>query len=318
MFRFIALRILRWIPSALLILVVIYALLFFGAGDPIRLMFLRAPGDVAWDTVRIEAMRQELGLDRPFLVQFGDYVWNVLHGNFGNSLVTKRSVWDILKAAAPVTVQLGLAATVVIALLGIPLGVVSALNNNSWVDNVILSSALFMWAVPTFVAAPLLMVFLVLGLKVMDVPYGWDGLFSYKAVVPLAVLSFRPMAIVIRQARSAVLEVLSEDYIRTAYAKGIPDYVVILRHVLRPVLTPVITQLGLVLAALVQGSMLLEVVFGIPGLGRLIATSTVDSDYPTVLAIVLIGSMLVMLTNLLVEITYPILDPRVRQAQAEG
>ena len=318
MFQFIFRRLLRWIPTAFLILLFVYALLFYGAGDPIRLIFLRAPGDVAWDPARIEAMRQEAGLDRPFFVQFGEYCWNLLHGDFGNSLVYKRSVNDMIRVALPVSVQMGLAATVITAIVGIPLGVMAAFYKNSWLDHSILGGALCFWAIPTFVAGPLLMIVLVIWLDVMDVPYGWDGLFSWKVIVPLIVLSFRPSAIVIRQARSSVLEILGEDFIRTAHAKGISGYLVITRHILRPTLTPVITQLGLIMAFLIQGTVLLEVVFGIPGMGRLVANSVVDSDYPVVLAVVLLGSFLVMAANLFVDIIYPILDPRARQAQTEA
>jgi len=318
MFQFIFRRLLRWIPTAFLILLFVYALLFYGAGDPIRLIFLRAPGDVAWDPERIEAMRQEAGLDRPFFVQFGEYCWNLLHGDFGNSLVYKRSVNDMIRVALPVSVQMGLAATVITAIVGIPLGVMAAFYKNSWLDHSILGGALCFWAIPTFVAGPLLMIVLVIWLDVMDVPYGWDGLFSWKVIVPLIVLSFRPSAIVIRQARSSVLEILGEDFIRTAHAKGISGYLVITRHIIRPALTPVITQLGLIMAFLIQGTVLLEVVFGIPGMGRLVANSVVDSDYPVVLAVVLLGSFLVMAANLFVDIIYPILDPRARQAQTEA
>jgi len=318
MFRHIIYKLLRWIPSVFVVILVVYALLFYGAGDPIRLMFLRMPGDVAWNPERIEAMRHELGLDRTFLEQFAEYIWNLLHGNLGNSLIYQRSVNDMIKVAAPVSIQLALAAMVIMAVLGIPLGVVAAVYKNSWVDQLIEGTALAFWAIPTYVAGPLLVILLVRGFKLMSVPYGWEGLFSLKAIIPLVVLSLRPIAIIVRQSRSAVLEVLGEDYIRTARAKGISDYLVISRHILRPVLTPIATALGLVIATMIQGNILLEVVFGIPGLGRLVAQSTIDADYPVVLAVVLIGSFLVMATNLAVDILYPILDPRVRQAQVGG
>jgi peptide/nickel transport system permease protein len=314
--RYILRRFLRWIPSTLLLILVVYALAFYGAGDPIKLIFLRAPGDVAWDPERIEAIRHAVGLDRPFLVQFGDYLWHLLHGDMGRSLITNRPVFDAISAAAPVSLQLGVAATILMAVVGIPLGLLAALYQNSWLDNTIVVFALFIWAVPAYVAGPLLMVLLVLVLKIMDVPYGWDGLFSTKAIVPVLVLAFNPLALVIRQTRSAVLEVLAEDYIRTARAKGIPEHVVVFRHILRPVLTPVVTQLGLIMITIINGAMLVETVFGLPGLGRLTIRSTIDVDYPFIIAIALIGSFLVMVSNLLVDIIYPVLDPRAGQAQA--
>lgn len=315
MLKHILYKLARWIPSAFLILLAIYALLFFGAGDPIKLMFLRMPGDIAWNPVRIEAMREGLGLNRPFLVQFFDYMKNLLQGNLGNSLLSARSVNDMVKVAAPVSVQLAATAMIIMAIIGIPLGIIAAVKKNTWVDHLIEGVALAFWAVPTYVAGPLLVIFLVGTLKVMDVPYGWDGLLSLKAIIPLAVLSMRPSSIIIRQTRSAILNVMGEDYIRTAKAKGISNFLVLTRHMLRPVLTPIVTSLGLVIANLIQGNILLEVVFGIPGLGRLVANATIDADYPVVLAVVLIGSFLVMATNLIVEILYPILDPRVRSNQ---
>jgi peptide/nickel transport system permease protein len=316
--RYILGRLLRWIPTAVVILLLVYALAFYGAGDPIRLMFLRAPGDVAYNPERIEAIREKVGLDRPFLVQFGDYLWNLLHGNMGNSIVYNRPVLDMISATAPVSLQIGIAATLFLAVVGIPLGVLAAINQNSWADNVIVGTALFIWAVPPYVVGPLLMVLLVIGLKIMHVPYGWDGLFSTKAIVPMLVLALNPLALVIRQARSAVLEVLAEDFIRTARAKGIPEYVVVFRHILRPVLTPVVTQLGLIMITMINGAMLVETVFGLPGLGRLTVKSTTDVDYPVILAITLIGAFLVMISNLFVDIIYPVLDPRAAQAQARN
>jgi peptide/nickel transport system permease protein len=305
MARYIANRFIKWIPSAVLVLFLVYALAFFGAGDPIKLMFLRAPGDVVWSQEQIEAVRVEAGLDRPFMVQLG------------NSLISNRPVKDIISAAAPVSIQLGLAATVVMAVVGLPLGVVAALNQNTWFDNVVVAISLFIWAIPVYVAGPLLMVLLVLGLNVMEVPYGWDGLFNSKAIIPVIVMALNPLALVIRQSRAAVIEVLSEDYIRTAQAKGLPRHVVIIRYILRPVLTPVVTTLGLIMITLINGAILVETVFGLPGLGNLTVSSIMDVDYPIILAITLIGTFLVMASNLFVDLTYPLLDPRAARAKAK-
>jgi len=142
------------------------------------------------------------------------------------------------------------------------------------------------------------------------VPYGWGGVLDIRIILPLVVLSFQPIALIVRQTRAAVIEVLSEDFVRTARAKGVPETLVALKHILRPVLTPVVTQLGLIMITIVNGAIFVELVFGLPGLGRLTVTSLVNSDYPVILAITLIGSFLVMLSNLLVDILYPLLDPR--------
>lgn len=303
-------RLLLWIPSVLLVLLAVYALAFFGAGDPIKLIFLREPGGVAFDPVRIEAIREAAGLDRPFLVQFGSYIWNVLHGDFGNSLTSGRSVGRTIAAAAPVSIQLGLLAILLTALVAIPLGVIAALRQNTAIDYAILGSALFLWAIPAYVAGPIMMVLLILVLPGGAVPYGWGGLLDVRVILPLLVLSFHPIALIVRQTRSAVIEVLSEDFVRTARAKGLPAHKIVTRHILRPVLTPVLTQLGLIMITLINGAVFVELVFGLPGLGRLAIQSLLNSDYPIILAVTLIASMLVMLSNLLIDLAYPLLDPR--------
>lgn len=310
MFTHILRRLLLWIPSVLLVMLAVYALAFYGAGDPIKLIFLRAPGDVAYDPVKIEAIRDQAGLNRPFLLQFGSYIWNLLHGNFGNSLLSGRSVWKMIAAAAPVSMTLGLCALIVTAVVAIPLGMVAGMKQNTRTDYAILGTAVFLWAIPAYVAGPLLMVALIMVLPGGAVPYGWGGLFDVRILLPLLVLSFQPIALILRQTRAAVIEVMSEDYVRTARAKGVPETIVALRHILRPVLTPVVTQLGLIMITIVNGAIFVELVFGLPGLGRLTVQALTNSDFPVILAITLIGSFLVMASNLLVDLLYPLLDPR--------
>lgn len=316
MIAYILRRLLLWIPSVILVMLGVYALAFYGAGDPIKLIFLRAPGDVAYDPVKIEAIREQAGLNQPFLVQFGNYLWNLIHGNFGNSLFSGRSVWAMISAAAPVSFMLGLMAMIVTALVAVPLGMIAGMNQNSRLDYTILGTAVTLWAIPAYVAGPLLMVMLLAVLPSGAVPYGWGGLFSVKIILPLIVLSFQPIALIIRQTRAAVIDVMTEDYVRTARAKGVPEHVVALRHILRPVLTPVVTQLGLIMITIVNGAIFVELVFGLPGLGRLTVQALINSDYPVILAVTLIGSFLVMASNLLVDLLYPLLDPRATDPKA--
>jgi peptide/nickel transport system permease protein len=310
MFAHILRRLALWVPSVLLVMLAVYALAFYGAGDPIKLIFLRAPGDVAYDPTKIAAIREQAGLNRPFLVQFGSYIWNLLHGNFGNSLSSGRSVWKMISAAAPVSLSLGLCAMIVTALVAIPLGMIAGMRQNSRLDYIILGTAVTLWAIPAYVAGPLLMVLLIMVLPEGAVPYGWGGVFDLRILLPLTVLSFQPIALILRQTRAAVIEVMSEDYVRSARAKGVPEHMVALRHILRPVLTPVVTQLGLIMITIVNGAIFVELVFGLPGLGRLTVQALINSDFPVILAITLIGSFLVMASNLLVDLLYPLLDPR--------
>lgn len=316
MLAYIFRRLLLWVPSVLLVMLGVYALAFYGAGDPIKMIFLRAPGDVAYDPVKIEAIRDQAGLNRPFLMQFASYIWNLLHGNFGNSLTSGRSVWAMIAAAAPVSFLLGLCAMVLTAVVAIPLGMIAGMNQNSRLDYTILGSAVTLWAIPAYVAGPLLMVLLLAFLPKGSVPYGWGGLFSVKLLLPLIVLSFQPIALIVRQTRAAVIDVMTEDFVRTARAKGVPEWGVALRHILRPVLTPVVTQLGLIMITIVNGAIFVELVFGLPGLGRLTVQALINSDYPVILAVTLIGSFLVMASNLLVDLLYPLLDPRATDPKA--
>lgn len=316
MIAYILRRLLLWVPSVMLVMLGVYALAFYGAGDPIKLIFLRAPGDVAYDPVKIEAIREQAGLNEPFLVQFGNYLLNLVQGNFGNSLFSGRSVWAMISAAAPVSLLLGLMAMIVTALVAIPLGMIAGMNQNSRLDYTILGTAVTLWAIPAYVAGPLLMVMLLAILPKGAMPYGWGGLFSVKIILPLIVLSFQPIALIIRQTRAAVIDVMTEDFVRTARAKGVPERVVALRHILRPVLTPVVTQLGLIMITIVNGAIFVELVFGLPGLGRLTVQALINSDYPVILAVTLIGSFLVMASNLLVDILYPLLDPRATDPKA--
>lgn len=309
---FILKRLLTWIPSILIVMFGIYALAFYGAGDPIKLMFLSAPGDVAYDPARIDAIREAAGLNRPFLEQFGSYLWNLLHGDFGNSLVSGRAVSSIIAAAAPVSLQLGLLTIVVTALVGVPLGMACAFHQGRPLDNVVTSAALLLWAVPAYVIGPLMLVSLIILQPGEKLPIGWGGLADRRIILPVLVLALQPIALIQRQTRAAVIEILSESFIRTAVAKGVPRLHIALDHVMRPVLTPIVTQLGIILITFINGAIFVEVVFGLPGLGRLTISAMTDSDYPVIMALVLIGTVAVLSANLLVEVLYPLLDPRVQ------
>ena len=306
---------LLWIPTLLLILLGIYALAFYGAGDPIKLIFLRAPGDVAYDPDRIEAIRASAGLDRPFFEQFFSYVGRLITGDFGNSLVSGRPVATIIAEAAPVSLQLGLLTIVVTALVGVPLGLVSAFNERRPVDVAISSASLLLWAIPPYVLAPLLMVALLTFMPGTPLPLGWNGALDPKVVFPIAILALQPIALIQRQTRTAALEVLGENHVRTARAKGLSEWTVGLRHVLRPALVPVVTQLGLILITFINGAIFVEIVFSLPGLGRLTVQALTGSDYPVILAITLIGALSVMASNLVVDLLYVVLDPRTRAAR---
>jgi ABC-type dipeptide/oligopeptide/nickel transport system permease component len=313
MTRYLSLRVVRWVTGICIVLFVTYAMMFYGAGDPVRRMYMSSSDSQMWvDERMLEALRKKYGLDKPFPEQFKNYVSGLLVGDWGRTLSQeRRPVWDIVRARLPISMQLGLAATVLITVVGIPLGVLASLHHNRPLDSAIVGFVAFANAVPQFVSAPMLMLLLVLVLHVMDVPYGWNGLFDKQVILPVVVMALGSVQGVIRQTRAGMLEVMGSDYIRTARAKGLTERLVVFRHMLRPVLIPVVTSIGLTMIAMVNGAIYVETIFNIPGLGHLTVYGLRFADYPVIMAVVLIGTVIVMVSNLLVDLVYPLLDPRI-------
>jgi len=315
MITYLAMRALRWITGLLLVLFVSYAMMFYGAGDPIRRMFIDLrEGSMTVSDEMVEKIRAKYGLDQPFPVQFATYVKNLLQGDFGNSIREKRAVLTMIQVRLPISMQIGLVATIIAALIGIPLGVIAALKHNQWIDTLVVGLTVFLNAVPLFVTGPLLLVLLVLVLQVMDVPFGWKGIFNTQVILPVAVMALGPLPTIVRQTRAAMLEVITDDYIRTARAKGLPERIVILRHMLRPVMIPVVTSLGMIMMSLVNSALFVELIFNIPGFGKLTVQGLQQVDYPIIMAVVLVGTLIVMVSNLLVDLIYPLLDPRITRS----
>jgi ABC-type dipeptide/oligopeptide/nickel transport system permease component len=305
-------RLLRWSVGLFLVAIVSYAMMFYGAGDPIKRMFQdMEAGGVEADAETIEAIRARFGLDKSFPEQFADYITHLLQGDWGTSIRESRPVWDMVRNRLPISMQIGLVATLCSLLMGLPLGVAAAFNHNRFFDQLIVGSSVFVNAVPIFVTGPLLLLFLVLVLDVMDVPFGWKGIFHPQVILPVAILSFGPLPTIIRQTRAGMLEVMREDYIRTAKAKGMTQRIIVLRHMLRPVLIPVATAVGLILISLVNGALFVELIFNIPGFGKMTVQGVQQVDYPVIMANVLIGAIIVMVGNLVIDLVYPLLDPRI-------
>lgn len=308
-------RFFRWTTGLLLVAFVSYAMMFYGAGDPIKRMFLdMEQGGVEVDEVTLEAMRERFGLDRSFPEQFMSYLGNLLRGDWGMSIRERRPVWDMIRVRLPISMQIGLVATILSILIGIPAGIVAAFYHNRWIDQFIVGSGVFINAIPIFVTAPVLLLFLVVGLEVMNVPFGWKGIFHSQVILPIIILSLGPLPTIIRQTRAALLEVVRQDYIRTANAKGLTQWLIVSRHMLRPVLIPVTTSVGLILISLVNGALFIELIFSIPGFGKLTIQGVQQVDYPVIMATVLIGAMIVMVGNMLIDLVYPLLDPRITRS----
>ena len=220
----------------------------------------------------------------------------------------------MVRARLPISMQIGLVATVLSIGLGIPLGIVAASHHNRWLDQTIVGAGVFINAIPIFVTAPILLLFLVVGLEIMDVPFGWKGIFHSQVILPVIILALGPLPTIVRQTRAALLEVMSQDYIRTARAKGLTRWLIVSRHMLRPVLIPVTTSVGLILISRVNGALFIELIFSIPGFGKLTIQGVQQVDYPVIMATVLVGALIVMVGNMLIDLAYPLLDPRITRS----
>jgi oligopeptide transport system permease protein len=250
------------------------------------------------------------GLDKPFLVQYETYIFNLLKGDFGESYkFIGRSVSDIMSDAYPVSFQLGIYALIVSFLVGIPLGVIAASKHNTWVDSITMIAAMSGVAVPSFLTAPILILIFSIWNDWLP-PAMWDGTEYY--ILPVVVLGVRPAAYIARLTRASVLEVIRADFVRTAKAKGLDHYKILFKHVLRNSLIPVLTYAGPLVAGILSGTFIVEVIFNIPGMGRHFVMSVTNRDYPLVMALTLLFGCTYVIANLVVDIMYGIVDPRIR------
>lgn len=301
-------RTLIFIPMLLCVAFATFMLSFYGPGDPLRIIM----GE-NWASEEVyQNLRREYGLDRPVIVQFGDYLWKAARGDFGRSYIQRVRVGEMIGKALPVSAQLALVATLLIALIGIGLGVVAALWHHTWLDALISFVGVITHSIPAFVLAPVVLVTLVLKLKLIKTPTGWHGIISYQTLIAALILCAYPLLGIIRQTRTSVVDVLSQDYVRTARAKGLRERHVLVGHVLRNALAPVLTSLGLTFGFLLGGSIFVESAFAIPGLGQLFFSALRTNDYPVLTAATIVSAFWIMLLNLLVDLTYGVLDPRVR------
>lgn len=279
----------------------------YGPGDPIRVRL----GVKATDEA-VARLRAEMGLDRPVAEQYINYVANALQGEFGESIkYTGVSVTDLISERIWVSTQLALITTLTTFMLGIPIGVLAALYQGRWADRLIVTLALIPQAFPTFVVVPVVFFIFVRTLHWFP-SSGWDGIFSNKIVLPVFVMSITGLTGLLRQMRTSTLDVLFADYIRTARAKGLRETTVMRRHVLRNALLPIWTLTGFVIADLPAGALIVEGLFGIPGVGQLAWDSIFARDYPVIQAITLLGAFMYVIGNLVVDLGYPFFDPRIR------
>lgn len=256
------------------------------------------------------------GLDKPVFQQYVDYLTGLVQGDWGESYkYLGRSVTDIILETLPVSAELGIYSLLLALVIGIPLGVIAAAKHNSFFDTAAMLVAISGVALPSFVVGPILVMFFSFGIPFAFLhgslpPALWDG-WEYM-ILPVLTLGIRPAAIYARMTRGTVLEAIKQDYVRTARAKGVSERVVLFRHVLRNSLIPVLTITGPLVAGLLSGSFIIEVIFAIPGIGKHLVSSVSNRDYPLVLGLTLLYSSLLVISNLIVDIFYSIVDPRIR------
>lgn len=312
MLNYIIRRIAATIPVLFIVGLFIFGLLFIAPGDPAAIM----AGEQATEQDLVQ-IRQELGLDRPFLVQFYDWSSNVAQGNLGRSIFSKQPVSELIAQRLEPTVVLMLMTIVISVFIGVPTGVIAAFKNGGRLDTFVMSASVLGFSIPVFVVGYLLA-------YVFALQLGWfpaqgyiplsEGVWPavHSLVLPAFTLSGVYSALIARTGRAAMLEILSQDFIRTARAKGVSKGKILFVHALRNCGVPILTVVGMGVALLIGGAVVTETVFSIPGLGRLVVDAIMQRDYPVIQGVVVFFSVLYVLVNLAIDLLYTVVDPRIR------
>jgi oligopeptide transport system permease protein len=305
MLRFLLRRLLVAIPTLFLVITAAFFMMRAAPGNPFA-TDRKLPPEIERN---IEA---KYGFDKPLIVQYGDYLGGVIHGDFGPSLKYRdKSVLEIIKENYPVSLTIGLSAFIIAIGVGVSLGAIAALRQNGPLDYTTMAIAILGVCIPAFVTAPLLQ--LVFGSRLGWLPIaGWDGGAPPNLVMPVTVLALPQIAIISRLTRAGMIEVLRSNYVRTARAKGLPESRIVIRHALRAAILPLVSYLGPAFAGLLTGSLVVEKIFGLPGLGKFFVTSALQRDYTVVMGMVIFFATMILLLNLAADLLYAALDPRVR------
>ena len=302
-------RILGTLPVLFGVTLVVFAMTYLTPGDPVVALLGDSAQGITGEAR--EALRTQLGLDRPWPVQYLSYVRGLLQGDLGTSVRSRRPVLDEVRDRLPATAELALAGLAIAVVLGVSLGVAAALRRRTWVDALAIAVALVGVSVPVFWSGFVLM--LIFSLELGWLPASGRGTLAH-LILPALTVGVASAAFIARITRGAVIETLSQDYVRTARAKGLAARVVVVRHALRNALLPIVTVVGLQLGGLLGGSVLTETVFAWPGVGRMLVDAILARDLPLVQGSVLLVSLIFMLVNLLVDLSYAAINPKVRYA----
>ncbi|TVR76239.1 MAG: ABC transporter permease [Sphaerobacteraceae bacterium] len=313
MARYVVRRLLQAVAMVFVVATIVALAIHAVPGDPVYVIL----GEEQVTEARVEAVRDELGLNRPIHEQYFEWLGNIARGDPGNSLISGRPIRDDLILRIPRTLELGLSSLIISIIIGIPLGVIAANTRNRWPDIFITSFSVLGLSIPVFVIGPLLILFFALYIGVLPtsgyVPFGEDPLRHLsRLALPAISLGILSAATIIRMTRSSMLEVLGEDYVRTARAKGVTQRSVLMVHALRNALIPVVAIIGLQMGTLLGSSVLVEQIFNWPGVNTYLLTAINQRDYPVVQAVVLLIAIVFILINLLTDLTYAFLDPRIK------
>ena len=312
MLRFVVWRLVMLVPVLAVVLVVTFLATYALPGDPVMVML----GDHSSNEEMAARLRAEYGLDRPMWEQFAVYVGGILTGDFGMSYRYVRiPVVEVLQDGLKISPLLAMAALGLGASVGTLAGVIAAIRRNTATDTAIILVLVAGLSIPNFAVATFLVYAFAIKLGVLPVA-GWGRL--DQAVLPVLILTIPSAAYIARLTRTFMLEVLGQDYIRTARAKGLSEPVVILRHALRNIMVPLLTSMGIIFGGLISGTFVVETIFNIPGLGRMAIDSVFARDYPVAMAIVMLFTAFFVLINLLVDVAYAIIDPRIRQRMVQA
>ncbi len=312
MLPYIGRRLLATLPVMTVVAVVVFLLLRLTTGDPAAII----AGDNA-TSQDVAAIRSKLGLDRPIVQQFVIWVGSVLRGDLGESFFFKKQVSELIAERVEPTLALATCTLLLAVTLAVPLGVLAAWRRGTWIDRAVMGLSVLGFSVPVFVIGYVLIYLVAIQLGWLPVQ-GYQRLadgfagFIQRLILPSIALAIIYVALIARITRTSVLEVLNADHVRTARAKGLGDLTVLFRHVLRNAAVPIVTVIGLGVALLIGGVVVTESVFSIPGLGRLTVDAVLARDYPTVQAVILLFSVVYVLINLVVDLSYTFLDPRIR------
>jgi peptide/nickel transport system permease protein len=312
MFAYIVRRVLATIPVMAVVAIFVFALLYLSPGDPAAI--------IAGDTATVDdiaRIRAHLGLDQPVHIQFAEWVWRLLQGDLGISIFTNLPVTKLIQQRIEPTLALTITTLIISVLAAIPMGVLAAWRAGSWVDRVVMVFAVLGFSVPVFVLAYILIYIFAIWADLLPVQgyvritVGFRPFLSH-LILPSVALGMIYAALIARITRASMLDVLAQDYIRTAQAKGLGNQQVLIGHALKNAAVPIVTIIGIGVALLISGVVVTETVFAIPGLGRLTVDAILRRDYPIIQGIILIFSAAYVLVNLLVDLSYTLLDPRIR------